>query len=328
MSQKNIRAAQSGGEIIVNGYATPQITREQLDEWADNLTYVSCYSYGFNIEGELVPTDDESLIRNASISGVAPLMVLTPFNEDGEYSYDLLKELFSNPVMRDRLINNVVTTAAEKNYYGVVFNFGYIAEDDGQQFIITVSKAAARLNRIGKLIIVSVFAGVNDEGIDYESLGRAANLIELRIFSSEHYLGPPTAISPIDRMWEIVAGVIALVDPRFILLALPNYGYDWPLPYIQGSTAAETITNIEAAERAARMGAMIKYSETAESPYYTYINGSGRTHTVWFDNARSIRARLEMVKEFGLAGVSIWTIMNPFPEGIAAINEMFTVKKV
>ncbi len=314
--------------IIVNGYATPQITAEQLAQWAGNLTYVSFYSYGFNMNGELVAISDERLIRDAFESGVAPIMVLTPFDESGAYSYDLVREVFTNPAMRDRLINNVVLTATDKNYYGVVFNFGYIATEDNQQFVITVSKSAARLNRRGKLIIVSIITGINDEGIDYEALGRAANFVELRTFRWEQNQGPPAAITPIGGLRETVSKVAALIDPRFILLGLPNYGYDWVLPHIQGQTAAETISNIEAADRATRAGAEIQFNETVQSPHFNYTDRNGAMREVWFDDERSTRAKLEVVNEFNLAGVGIWTIMNPFPVGIEVMSELFTVTKV
>lgn len=324
---KDISALQRRS-IIVNGYAAPQITAEQLAQWAGSLTYVSYFSYGYTMNGELVPISDEDLIAQARQNGVAPLMVLTPIDETGAYSYGLVREVFTNPVMRDRLINNIVLTATDRNYYGVVFNFGYIATEDNQQFVITVSKSAARLNRRGKLIIVSIITGLNDEGIDYEALGRAANFLELRTFRQEQSQEPPGAVSPIDRMRETVFNITALVDPRFILLGIPNYGYDWELPHLQSRTAAETISNIEAADRAGRAGAPIQYEETVQSPYFSYTNGTGTMHEVWFEDERSIRAKFELVNEFNLAGVGIWTIMNPFPVGIEVMNELFTVTKV
>lgn len=240
--------------IFVNGYATADITQEQLLQWAESLTYVSCYSYGFRIDGSLIPADDADLIRYASESGVAPLLVITPINESGTYSYELLKEVFTNPRMRDRFINNIFLTVVEKNYYGAVFNFGPIAAEDRGQFVITVSKTAARLNRMGALVMVSLITGVNDAGIDFESLSRAANFVELRSF----------------QIRDVLEAEISLLDPGKVLLELPNYSYD----------------------------------------------------------PGSIQARLELVDGYGLAGVSIWTIMNPFPAGVEVISEMFTVYKI
>ncbi len=327
MSSENISTSQNKKTIIVNGYATEDITRATLDRWADDLTYVSYYSYGFNAEGELIPIDDEELIQSAFDSGIAPLMVLTPFDETGAYHYELVRVIFTNPEVRDRLINNVVVTATEKNYYGVVFNFGNIAASDRDQFVITVSKTAARMNRRGKLVIVSVVPGINDDGLDYESLSRAANFLELRMFYWEQANDPPSAVSPIDKVREKLAYMITIINAHSILLGLSNFGYDWKLPFIQNAPA-EIISHIEAADRAQRAGAMVSYDEMVQSPHYNYINPSGSTHEVWYEDARSIRVKLELVYEYDLAGVSIWTIMNPFPVFTETLNELFTVFKI
>lgn len=314
-------------EIIVNGYATADITQEQLARWAGNLTYVSCYSYGYTMNGDLVPANDTALIANAFSSGVAPLMVLTPFDESGEYSYDLVRILFTDPRTRDRMINNVVLTVTEKNYYGVVFNFGYIAGEDSDEFVVTVAKTAARLNRRGALVIVSLSPRVNDAGIDYESLSRAANFLEVKPFYWEQAGEPPSAVSPIDRAREMLAFIVAMTDPRTILLGLSNYGFDWEIPFVRESPG-EMIFHVEAEDRAVRMGADVQFHEALQSPYYHYVNETGSQHEVWYEDARSTRVKLELVGEFGLAGVSIWTIMSPFPAATQALNELYTVKKV
>ncbi len=327
MSGKNVKSNQIRA-IIVNGYATATITTEALARWANNLTYVSYYSYGYNSNGDLVPISDDSLIRDSYYLGVAPLMVLTPFDESGLYSYDLLKVLFTDPVMRDRMINNIVLTVIEKNYYGVVFNLGYIAPEDKEQFIITVSKTSARLNRRGTLVIVSIVPGVNDEGIDYIALGQAANFVELRTFQWESIYGPPTAVASVANVQEVLSLIITRIDSHKILMGLPNYGLDWTLPHVPGETIAEMISNTEAIELAERTGAAIHYDEIAHSHHYQYTDSLGSIHEVWFDDVRSTSAKLELVNQFDLAGISIWTIMNPFPVGIQMLNEMFTVYKV
>ncbi len=327
MTSKNVNTNQEKRTIIVNGYAQGDITREQLALWAGDLTYVSCYSYGFTMEGALVPLDDDLLIRMAIDSGVAPLMVVTPYDENGEYSYSLVRTVFTNPVVRDRLINNIVLSVMEKNYYGVVFNFGHIAAEDRDEFVITIAKAAARLNRRGTLVIVSLVPGINDAGIDYVRLSRAANFLELRTFYWEQAYEPPSAVASIARIREMLSNVTAAVDSRNILLGLSNYAFDWILPFVGGGTA-EMITHQEAEERAERVGAPVEYEPSVQAPRFFYTDSIGLSHEVWFENVRSISAKLDLVDEFRLSGVSIWTIMSPFPALQVGINQSFTVFKV
>jgi len=210
----------------------------------------------------------------------------------------------------------------------VVFNLGYIAPEDKDQFIITVSKTSARLNRRGALVIVSIVPGVNDEGIEYESLGQAANLVELRTFQWEGIYGPPTAIASVEIVQELLSLIITRIDSHKILMGLPNYGLDWTLPHVPGETVAQMISNIEAAELAERTDAVIQYDEIAHAHHYQYTDRLGSIHEVWFDDVRSTGVKLELVNQFDLAGISIWTIMNPFPAGIQLLNEMYTVYKV
>ena len=48
---------------------------------------------------------------------------------------------------------------------------------------------------------------------------------------------------------------------------------------------------------------------------------------MWFDDARSIQARLRLVDEYGLGGVSYWTI-NSFNAAIDCTSSMYDVEKV
>ena len=326
MTYKCPNTAQSE-PIVVNGYATAYMSRELLAYWASDLTYVSYYSYGFNAEGDLIPLDDEELIRYAYISRVAPFFVLSPIDESGTYNYDLTKAVFTNPHIRDRLINNILLTVLENNYSGMVFNFGYIAPEDKEQFVVTVSKTAVRLNRKAAIVIVSLTTGVYDEGIDYLSLNRASNFLELRTFHFDHGNVPPGALSPVSMINQFFE-TNKVLDARKILLGITNYGYDWTLPHSTSSSPAKLISNLEAESKAMQSKAPVHYDNEAQAPFFEYTDSSKTNHIIWYENKESIQAKLQLVNEFGLAGISIWTIMDPFPAAIKAINETAVVKKV
>ena len=54
--------------------------------------------------------------------------------------------------------------------------------------------------------------------------------------------------------------------PEKIFLGLSNYGYDWPLPFVQGVTRAPSISNQRAIELAIEHDVAIQYDETAQAP--------------------------------------------------------------
>ena len=315
------------GKLIVNGYATQNITQEMLNLWSEDLTYVTYYSYGFTPQGELIPLNDANLIQYAIESDVAPLMALTPYNEKGEYSYELTRIILSDPNVRDRLINNVVQNIIDKKYFGMVFNFGYLAPQDRDQFVVTVSKTTARLNAMGDLVIVSITPGLYDAGIDYSSLGRAANFIELKTFEPSPGLSAPAPLSSREAIYNFLA-FNRVLNSRNVLLGISNYGYDWALPFPDNQSLSQFVSNEEAIRRAEEMGIEILYGERSRAPYYYYTDASGIQHIVWFENEESMKAKMEIVDEFALGGISIWTIMDPFPTGMRIVRENATILKI
>ena len=94
-------------------------------------------------------------------------------------------------------------------------------------------------------------------------------------------------------------------------MGIPNYGYDWTLPFVRGESRARTLGNVEAAAQAAEVGAEIQFDETAQAPFYHYVQ-EGNTHEVWFEDARSLRAKYGLMEELGLEGAGVWQIMQLF----------------
>ena len=66
----------------------------------------------------------------------------------------------------------------------------------------------------------------------------------------------------------------------------------------------------------------------AMAPFYTYLDQEGREHIVWFEDARSINARIALVPEYELYGASFWNIMRLFPQSWAVINSQYDIERV
>ena len=74
-------------------------------------------------------------------------------------------------------------------------------------------------------------------------------------------------------------------------------------------------------------GAAIRFDEKAAAPWFNYVDAEGRTHVVWFEDARSVQARLRLVEEYGLAGVSIWTVNQLNRPLLKVLESVFSVEK-
>ena len=78
-------------------------------------------------------------------------------------------------------------------------------------------------------------------------------------------------------------------------------------------------------ELARQHGSEIQYDERAQSPWFRYTGNDGVVHEVWFEDARSIRAKLSLVLRYGLSGVGYWNLMRAFPQNWRVLNALYDI---
>ncbi|QHQ61716.1 LysM peptidoglycan-binding domain-containing protein [Anaerocolumna sedimenticola] len=329
------RKDENFGNITINGYAYPFIDRTVLRKTLPFLTYLSIFNYGFTPEGELIPADDEELIQIADDFGVGSLLVLAPMNAQGTFSSELAHEMFINTEGQNQLIQNILTTLGQKGYRGVDIDFEYVLPEDRESFINFIRNMKNALAPAGYILTVALAPKTSGEqpGLlyqahDYPTIGAIADLVLLMTYEWGYTFGPPMATSPLASVRRVLEYGVSVIDPDKILMGMPNYAYDWPLPFIRGQTKAENISNVQAIERAAQFGVTIQFDEPAQAPFYYYTSEEGAAHVVWFDDVRSMNAKYRLIPEYNLHGVGVWQIMNFFPQSWLVVNNLFTVTKV
>lgn len=319
--------------ILVTGYAYPFIDRTVLRKTLPFLTYLSIFTYGFTPQGDLVPAEDDELIAIAAEFGVEPIMILAPMDAEGNFNSQLAHEMFQNPEGQSILIENIVTTMRAKGYVGLDIDFEFILPEDKQAFINFISNVNTRLDQEGFLTLVALapkisgeMTGLLYEAHDYPAIGAVVDLVLLMTYEWGYLYGPPMATSPLNNVRQVLDYGVTVIDRSKILLGVPNYSYDWPLPFVQGETVAEALSNHEAIQRAAQYGVTIQFDETAQAPFYNYTDAQGVEHVVWFDDVRSMNAKFRLIPEYNLTGAGIWQIMNFFPGMTNVIGSLFTVE--
>ncbi len=133
------------------------------------------------------------------------------------------------------------------------------------------------------------------------------------------------AVAPINNVRRVVDYALTRIEPEKVFLGIPNYGYDWTLPYVKGESRARSISNVEAARIAAENNAEIQYDDAAQSPWFRYYDGNGAQHEVWFEDVRSIQQKFGLISEKGLRGAGYWNLMRPFQQNWSLLNYMFGV---
>ena len=311
----------------VEGYAYPFISSWVLRETLPFLTRLDVFSYGFTPEGDLIepPITDRFLLQQARSANVPTALVLTPLGRDGQFSNYLISALLQDTAAQEKLLEQLQTVMEEKGYTELNIDFEYIPASDRDRFTAFVRMAQEKLPQIVSVCLAPKMSptqrGVLFDGKDYEAIGQIADKVLLMTYEWGYKYGPPQAVAPLSRVREVVEYAVSVIPREKILLGLANYGYDWPLPYQRGRTVARTIGSIEAVELAKRERTNIIFDNPSQSPWFQYTDLNGIRHVVWFEDVRSWNKKLDLVEEFGLAGVGIWTVMPWFRPGYELIAD-------
>ena len=325
---------QKKGSIFVNGYAFPSIDAEVLRDTLLYLSFLSIFSYQVKPDGSLKNINDSEPIKAALNARTAPLMVITNIEEGAGFSSELAHGILTNLQIQNTLINNVTATLKEKGYSGLDVDFEYLYPEDRQNYTDFISRVVNKLRPLGYSISVAVApknradqVGLLYEAHDYPALGALVDHVIIMTYEWGYLKGPAMAVAPINEVRKVLDYATSVIPNEKILMGMPNYGYDWTLPFVRGSSA-KILTNYGAVLLAARVGANIRYDNTSQAPFFNYYDGAGKRHEVWFDDARSIAARLALVDEYKLGGVSYWTVNNFFATNWLVLTSMYDVKKV
>ncbi|MDO5522245.1 MAG: glycosyl hydrolase family 18 protein [bacterium] len=323
------------GSMSVNGYAYPFINSEVLTKTLPYLTSITIFTYGFTPEGALIPIDDAAVIATAREYNVAPIMLISTLSQQGTFSDALANTLLTNEALQDTLINNIISNMQAKGYYGLDIDFEFIYPEDADRYVAFVEKIRTRLNAVGFELMVALAPktssdqpGTLYEGHKYQELGAAANTALIMTYEWGYTYGPPMAVSPLNKVREVMDYAVQEISPDKIYMGVPNYAYDWTLPYVKGTSRARSLGNVEAVDQAIRYNVPIQFDTLAQTPYYNYQADDGSYHEVWFENAQSIDAKLKLVPDYGIRGVAYWNLMKYFPQNWLVLNGLFNVTKV
>lgn len=320
--------------LETNGYAYQYIDRQLLRSILPYLTRLTIFGYGFTRDGGLVPTDDEELIALAYEFRTIPILLLSSITEGRTFSNELASAMFNDIAAQYRLIGNLLSVMIEKGYQGIDIDFEFVKAEDKQNYIDFVERVTRSMHENGFTVNVDLAPktsadqpGLLYEAHDYAALGAIADTVLLMTYEWGYTYGPPMAVAPIFQVRRVVEYAVTAIPVDKIFMGVPNYAYDWPLPFVRGETAATTIGNEQAVDIARNYGFAISYDEAAMSPYFYYTAADGTEHVVWFEDARSIRAKLLLISEYNLRGPGYWNVMRQFTQNWLVINSMFYILK-
>jgi spore germination protein YaaH len=260
---------------------------------------------------------------------VMPLVVNEGFNQPA------LRKLLADTAARGRATRTMAKLCKDEGYWGIQFDIENVNFQDRDLFTAWYTETANALHAVGCTISIAVvhrpseFAGPTGydrflhenwrAGYDLAAIGKVGDFISLMTYAQQTRRTPPGPVAGIPWMRAVVDYTLQYVPASKVSLGIPTWSEHW---YTRDDSsiperARSWSSNASwawAKGLAERHGATIQWDEKQGVPFAYYENG-GVYEWIFFENARSFRAKLDLMKEKKLRGFSVW-VLGPEDEAI------------
>ncbi len=272
------------------------------------------------------PGEWSGLLARARDGGVSVVPTISMHDADA------FEELFASPERAARLVDELTAMlAASPDLDGLHLDFEVfrpvdLALRDG--YTAFVARLDRALDALDPNLSLSVFALAFDDDDVYNerALAELADYLVVQGYDFHHAAdaraGPLAATEGWGRLnWaSVLERFLSFgVPARRIVMAVPLYGYEWPVvgaePGSETRGEAVIVPLAPAADivpelpRAYAQAAQHGLRRDAESgvPYYAYEDASGWRQG-WFEDGESLRAKYAFVREHGLGGIALFPL--------------------
>lgn len=325
------RNAEFNAYVEPRGTTVAPVLESSAREAAPYLTYLAPFSFQARRDGTL----KEPLLNNFPAIARANrnvLMMVINNQENDQFSDELGRILLNDIQVQDRFLNNIVATAKKYGFRDIHFDFEFLRPADREAYNNFLRKAKQRFSREGWFMSTALAPKTSAtqkgkwyEGHDYRAHGEISDFVVIMTYEWGYSGGPAMAVSPIEQVRKVLEYAITEMPSNKILMGQNLYGYDWTLPFVQG-TVAKAVSPQQAIQLAATHNVPIEYDTKAQAPHFRYT-ADGKQHEVWFEDARSIQAKFDLIKELNLRGMSYWKLGLAFPQNWLLIVDNFNVTK-
>ncbi len=235
-------------------------------------------------------------------------------------------ELLSHTSARENLVNQLISEALTSGVDGINVDFEQIPTNVGEHYIQFIRELSVkcRINHLVLSVDNYVPKGYN-EHYHRKEQGIVADYVIIMGYD-EHFAGSYEAgsVASYGYVKEGIEETIKDVPAEKVINAVPFYTRLWKevpkteeeLEGQKGTEAglydmkvtSEALGMSAALSRVTDAGAEITWDDTVKQHYARWEDSDGATYQIWLEDADSLEAKLQLMKENNLAGTAAWKL--------------------
>ncbi len=306
-------------------YREGDLAKKSFYAHSGSIDILAPQTYALAADGTLDGTLDPKLASFAKKHRIQ----ITPVVTNDRFSQDSYQGMLGDGAKERVALDALVMEAKNRGYAGWQLDFEQMRIEYRDRYSAFVATTSARLHKAGLKFSVAVVAKVSDDPADYKAglyenligvydyaaLAHSADFISLMSYDEPASPGPV-----VEYPWlvRVLAYARTYIPRTKLSLGIPLYYWQW-----DGSTGkrigiggAEGIENVFKNHKDVE----VSYDAVQQAPSLFYQSG-GTSYLLYYENARSVAAKIALVKRRGLRGASFWALGLELPSIYKAIKE-------
>lgn len=255
-----------------------------------------------------------------------PILCIEAVDAYGRYDTGAVVQILSSPNLTERFIRSTLEAVKAGGFAGAEFLFMPVPACDEGRLTELLLALSGRFEECGLYLLAPWLPNLPQADSVVENMMDIADFVPIRnyLFDDSKNASPA---APLDR---IEAALTAEFVPKFakkLLVGIPTFGIDYTqaaVGYRKRAVSAEHIC------RTLTTPPDVRFDETAQTTFAVYTEDAYHCpvgHTLCYEDAHSLAAKLAVVEKYGLCGISVCSLAYDIPVFWQLLNQTYKVAK-
>ena len=288
--------------MVTNQAANDQLLNKVADAKGLNTISPTWFSIA-DTDGNISALASQSYVTYAHQNGLEVWGLVDNFKE-GVSTYETLSRTSS----RQRLVNQLTAAAIQYGLDGINVDFETITTECSRAYIEFIRELSIMCRINGIVLSVDNYVPTSSsDHYDRAEQGVVADYVIIMGYD-EHYAGSEEAgsVASHDFVERGITRTLEEVPKEKVINAVPFYTRFWKTDP-DGTVSSEALGMNAADEKVANNNAEKVWDDTTKQ-YYVEIDYNGSFYQMWMEEETSIEDKMQLIKQYDLAGVASWRL--------------------
>ncbi|HJV45710.1 MAG TPA: S-layer homology domain-containing protein [Bacillota bacterium] len=283
------------------------VYEQELDKTLGMVGTIAPDYFHLTDDGNLISKIDPVFVQDAKQKGY----IVTPFISNDWNQSVAIKAMQNGDKLADDLANAVI----KGNLDGVDIDIENLTPDQKELQTSFIKKLTDKLKPNGKTVSIAVPPTTIDNtkgwvgSYDYEDIGKMVDYVFVMGYDYSYPNGPSGPVAPLSWVDDSLRYMTTKIAPSKLILGVPFYGRYW-----SDQKKGMGILESKTLDLAQSQHSTIQFDSASSSMVAHLISSNGGPMDVWFDNASTLKQKIQLVDKYHLAGWGGWHLGQEDPQ--------------